>query len=138
LNGYLLDTNIVSEVRKPKPNRAVVEWLQRADANSIHISVVTLGELQQGVEITRTQDVAKASEIEKWIDGLAATMQILPLDGSCLREWARLMIGKPATLSNDCLIAATARVHNLTVVTRNTRDFELFGVALINPFEPPV
>jgi predicted nucleic acid-binding protein len=135
LNDYLLDTNIVSEVRKPKPNRALIEWLQRADPKTIYISVVTLGELQHGVEITRTQDPAKASEIEKWIDGLAATMQILPLDGACLREWARLMLGKPITLTNDCLIAATARVHDLTVVTRNTRDFESFGLRLVNPFE---
>ena len=97
-------------------------------------SAVTLGELQFGIEQTRRQDPIKAAELERWLDEVAKTAQVLPMDVDCFREWARLMIGKPQDLIQDAMIAATARVHSLTVVTRNERDFRHFGVALVNPF----
>ena len=132
---YLLDTNVVSELRKPRPHGAVVAWLEEVDDEDLHLSVVTLGELQAGVEITREQDPEKATEIEEWIDETATTWNLLPLDGRTFRTWARLMHRRSDDLLVDGLIAATAKVHHLTVVTRNVRDFTPFGVETLNPFE---
>lgn len=132
---YLLDTNVVSELRKPRPHGAVVAWVEEANDDDLHLSVVTLGELQAGVEITREQDPEKADELEQWIDLTANTYNLLPLDGRTFRTWARLMHGRSDDLLMDGLIAATAKVHHLTVVTRNVRDFTPFGVETLNPFE---
>jgi toxin FitB len=111
VNKYLLDTNVVSELRKPKRHGAVVAWLDGLDASQMFLAAVTLGELQSGIELTRKQDPAKAQEIEAWVDGLAGSLQVLPMDGACFREWARLMHGKRGDLLEDGMIAATARVH---------------------------
>ena len=90
--------------------------------------------LQAGVEMTRQQDRARAEAIEGWIDALAITQNILPMDGVIIRRWAQLMHRRPADLIEDAMIAATALVHNLTVATRNLRDFERFAVPTLNPF----
>ena len=132
---YLLDTNVISELRRPRPHGAVVAWLQGIADDDLHLSAVTLGELQAGVEITREQDSAKAAEIEAWIDQVAQTWNVLSLDGRTLRTWAKLMHRQQEHLLADALIAATAIVHNLVVVTRNERDFEVFGAKIFNPFE---
>ena len=95
---------------------------------------MTLGELQAGVEITRELDPNKAAEIEAWIDLVAQTWNVLPVDARVFRSWAKLMHRRPGHLIEDALIAATAIVHHLTVVTRNTRDFSIFQVATVNPF----
>lgn len=100
------------------------------------MSVVTLGELQAGVEITRERDPAKANEIEAWIGRVAGLYNVLPLDGACFRAWARLMHRKPDDLVMDALIAATAAVHDLAVVTRNVRDFGRLGSPVLNPWRP--
>lgn len=131
---YLLDTNVVSELRRPKPHGGVVAWLEGVPDEQLHLSAVTLGELQAGVEITREQDVAKAEEIEAWIDQVERVSNVLPLDGATFRVWARLMHRRSDKLIEDALIAATALVYNLTVVTRNVRDFEPLGVKTLNPF----
>lgn len=131
---FLLDTNVVSELRRPKPHGAVVAWIEQTADGDLHISAVTIGELQAGVEITREQDVAKAAEIEKWIDDLAAAYNVLPMDAATFRSWARLMHRRSNTLIDDGMIAATAEVHGLIVVTRNIRDFVPFGVKTFNPF----
>lgn len=96
---------------------------------------MTLGEIQAGVEITRDQDAAKAHAIEQWADQVAATYNVLPMDAQTFRLWARLMHRRSDTLYEDAMIAATARQHELTVVTRNTGDFKPFGVQLLNPFK---
>jgi len=132
---YLLDTNVISELRKPRPHGAVVAWLTGVPDEDLHLSAVTLGELQAGVEITREQDPAKAAEIEGWIDQVADTWNVLPLDGRIFRAWARLMHRRSDDLLVDGLLAATAQVHHLLVVTRNVRDFTPFGVKTLNPFE---
>ena len=115
---------------------AVVAWLKQLRDEQLLLSAVTLGELQAGIERTRVQDTKKALEIESWVDQLADSTQVLPMDAQCFREWARLMSGKSDTLVEDAMIAATARVHGLTVATRKERDFAALGVTLLNPFVP--
>jgi hypothetical protein len=132
---YLLDTNVVSELRKPRPHGAVVAWLQSTAEADLYLSAVTLGEIQAGIELTREQDATKASEIEAWADLVAASYSVLPMDGETFRTWARLMHRKSDTFYEDAMIAATAIVHQLTVVTRNIADFADFNVTLLNPFE---
>ena len=132
---YLLDTNVISELRRPRPHGAVVAWLEGVADHDLHLSAVTLGELQAGVEITREQDPERASQIESWIDQVAQTWNILPLDGRTFRAWAKLMHRRSDDLLADALIAATALTHHLLVVTRNVRDFSSLGVETLNPFE---
>lgn len=131
---YLLDTNVVSELRRPKPHGAVVQWISEAPADRLFLSAVTIGEIQAGIEITREQDRPKAEALELWLEQVVATYQILPMDAAVFREWARLKHRRSDTLVEDAMIAATARVHNFTVVTRNVVDFEVFGLNVLNPF----
>ncbi len=132
---YLLDTNVVSELRRKKPHGAVVAWLQSVDDKDLYLSSVTLAEIQAGIEITRDQDIERAVELEAWLDEVAATYNILDLDGNAFRAWAKLMHKKSDTLYEDGMIAAIAKVNKLIVVTRNITDFESFDVKLLNPFE---
>jgi len=135
-NLYLLDTNVVSELRKPRPHRGVVAWLESIDDAQLFLSAVTLGEIQAGIELTREQDAEKASEIEAWLELLAGAYNVLPMDAATFRVWARLMHRKSDTLYEDAMIAATAKVHGLTVATRNVADFNALGVQVFNPFAP--
>lgn len=122
-------------MRKPKPHGAALGWLQRLELGQGFFSAVTFGEIQKGVELTRQQNPAKANEIEVWAAHLERTSQVLPMDAACFREYARLMIGRSDALAEEAMIAATARVHGLTVATRNENDFAHFGIAVINPFK---
>ena len=131
---FLLDTNVVSELRRSRPHGAVLAWLRATADSDLHLSAVTIGELQAGVEIARDQDPEKANEIEAWVDQVATTYNVIPVDAVIFRSWAKLMHRRTDELIEDAMIAATARVHNLTVVTRNTRDFTPFDVATLNPF----
>jgi len=132
---YLIDTNVVSEMRKPKPHGGAFAWLQSLELGQVFFSAVTFGEIQRGVELTRRQDPVKANEIEVWAAHLERASQVLPMDSACFREYARLMHGRSDTLAEDAMIAATARVHGLTVATRNERDFGHLGVSVVNPFK---
>lgn len=134
---YLLDTNVVSELRKPKPHGAVVQWIHDAADADLHISAVTIGEIQAGIEVTREQDAAKAAELEQWLAQVSETFNIVPMDAAAFREWARLMHSASDALYEDAMIAATARVHKLTVVTRNVVDFKPFRIEMLNPFLTP-
>ena len=135
MNQYLLDTNIISELRKVRPHGAVTAWISAMEEASLFISAVTLGELQVGIERTRRQDPSKASELERWVDRVPAVYRILPMDIACLREWGRIMDKKSPELLQDAMIAATARVHRLIVATRNERDFKQLEVRTFNPFK---
>ncbi len=132
---FLLDTNIVSELRKVRPHGGVIAWYAKSQQKDRFISAVSLYELQKGVEQTRKQDIQKAFELDIWISRLQRTSKILPLGGLEARMAAQLMRGLSEELLEDAMIAATAVVHRLTIATRNTRDFERFGVTLVNPFE---
>ena len=147
---YLLDTNIVSELRKPRPHGAVLAWRHSVPIHQIAIPVpppqqddidhqiaipgIVLAENQAGIELTRKQNPAKALELENWLDEMMNYYTVLPADGAIYREWARLKHGKSIDLDADAMIAATARILRLTVATRNVRDFEQFQVEVYDPF----
>lgn len=132
---YLLDTNVICELRKITPHGAVVAWMETLRVEQIFTSAVTMGELQTGVEVTRRQDAVKAREIESWLSSVEMSFAIVPMDSACFREWARLISGKPDVLREDAMIAATARVHGFEVATRDEKDFKRLGVRIINPFK---
>jgi|SRR5215471_1442937 len=131
---YLLDTNVVSELRRTKPHGGVLAWLESVSDADLHLCAVTIGEIQSGVEIVRERDAAKAAEIESWLEQVVATYNVLAMDARAFRCWARLMHRRSDELIEDAMIAATADVHNLIVVTRNVRDFEQLGARTFNPF----
>jgi predicted nucleic acid-binding protein len=135
MNRYLLDTNVVSELRKPRPHGGVVAWLNHQQEDQLFLSAVTMGELQTGIERTRRQGPSKANDIESWADQLAASFQILPMDTPCFREWGRILDRNPDRLLEDAMIAATARVHQLIVATRNEADFRQLNVRILKPFK---
>lgn len=131
---YLLDTNVVSELRKPRPHGGVLAWLKSLDDAQLCVSAVTLGEIQAGIEIAREQDPAKTVEIEAWLELVAGAYNVLPMDAAAFRAWARLMHRKSDTLYEDAMIAATAKVHDLVVASRNVADFNALGMDVFNPF----
>lgn len=134
---YLLDTNVISALRKTRPHGAVLAWIGGVADADLYISAVTVGEIEAEIEMTRARDKAKAAGIEAWLDQVAATYNILPMDARAFRVWARLMYRQSDQLLEDAMIAATATVHNLVVVTRNIRDFDLLGAKCLDPFIPP-
>ncbi len=133
---YLIDTNVVSELWKPRPDLFAVAWLRRVPDRDLFLSAVTIGELQAGVEKLRIRDVARAEGIETWINQLVTSWNVLPMDTKAFRYWAFLMHGRSGDLIVDAMIAATAHVHGLTVVTRNVRDFARLSVPALDPFAP--
>ena len=132
---YVLDTNIISEVRKPRPHGAVLAWLRVQAADSLSLSAITILELQRGAERTRRQDASKADFLDDWIGGLSDAFSVVALDSDICREAARLMVNKSEDLLPDALIAATARMRRMVVATRNIRDFDQLRVPTYNPFD---
>jgi toxin FitB len=136
--SFLLDTNVVSELRKRSPNPNVLAWHQAHTQAEVFLSVLVLGELRQGVERLRPRDSTQAEVLDMWISGLvrAYSDRILPISVEVADAWGRLnaSVGSPAV---DGLLAATALVHRLTLVTRNVADVARAGVAVVNPFQAP-
>lgn len=132
---YLLDTNVISELRKPKPHGAVLAWIKTIPSSNLFVSAVSIGEIQAGIELTREQNQQKAIELETWLNQIIATNQVLPLDAIRFKIWAKIMHRQPDTVNEDAMIAATAIYSKLIIVTRNIKDFKRFNVKLFNPFE---
>jgi hypothetical protein len=133
--GFLLDTNIVSETRKPHMNERVRAFLSDVDASSLFLSVLTLGELRKGVETKRKSDPDSAALLGGWVDGLEHSFgdRIIAIDGSVARRWGELSSDRSRPVI-DTLIAATALTHGLTLVTRNTKDLQGIDLALLDPW----
>lgn len=134
--AYLLDTCVLSELRKPKAHPGVMAWMAGIQPEEAFLSVLTLGEIRRGLELRRAKDQAAARALERWLLGLEAHYadRILPLTATIADRWGRLSPHQPLPVT-DGLIAATALEHKLTVVTRNTEDFVRSGVSLLDPFE---
>ena len=131
---FLLDTNVVSELRRRRPHLGVLSWIRRVSPDRLHLSAVTVGEIQAGIEITRERDAAKAAELEAWLDEVLASYSVLSMDAAAFRTWAKLMHRRSDAQMQDAMIAAVAIVHRMTVATRNVRDFRPFGVRTLDPF----
>ena len=132
---YLLDTNVISELRKPKPHGAVLAWIKTIPSSNLFVSAVSIGEIQAGIELTREQNQQKAIELETWLNQIIATNQVLPLDAIRFKIWAKIMHRQSDRVNEDAMIAATAIHLKLFIVTRNIKDFKYFNVKLLNPFE---
>ena len=135
--NYLIDTNIISEVRKGKrcdPN--VARWYEKIEDASLYLSVLVIGEIRKGIEKIRPKDGAQANAIENWLVAVdkAFGERILPVDRAVANEWGRLNASRPVPVI-DGLLAATAKIHRMTLVTRNTADIDDLGVHILNPFE---
>jgi len=132
--SFLLDTNAVSEIRRGR-DQWVRAWVSEVADADLHLSVLTLGEIRKGIELLRDRDPAQAEVFASWLNELRTRFadRIVPIDDRVAEEWGRLNAAAPRN-TIDSLIAATARIHELTVVTRNTGDFEGCGVPLLNPW----
>ena len=136
---FLVDTNVISEIRKREradPN--VIRWVNQTPAADIGTSVLVLAEIRRGIEPKRRSDPLQAKSLDRWFSQMRTRLaeRVLPIDETVAETWALLGIPNPLPLV-DSLLAATAKVHGLTLVTRNIADIESTGVALLDPFATP-
>lgn len=135
--SFLVDTNVISELRKGgKCDTSVASWFDALSPDDLFLSVLSIGELRRGIELIRRRDPAAAGALEEWLEGLVRDHgeRILPIDREVASQWGRLSVPDPLPVI-DSLLAATAKVHGLTLATRNTKDLERTGVKCVNPFE---
>ncbi len=135
---YLLDTNVVSELRKRDPDPYVLTWYGTVTSADLFLSVLTIGEIRLGIERLRRKDTAQADLLEQWLRGLHVTYRdhLIDVDTDVAEEWGRLNVPDQLPVI-DGLLAASAKIRSWTLVTRNTTDLGRSGVLLLNPFEPP-
>jgi predicted nucleic acid-binding protein len=136
--SYLLDTNVISELRKgARANRNVRRWFQGVRDDEIFLSVLVLGEIRRGIESIRRRDPPTATRLESWLARITTEHgnRVLPVTAAIAEVWGRFNVPDPLPVI-DSLLAATAHEHGLTVVTRNTRDVERTGVPVLDPFAP--
>ena len=134
--SYLLDTNVLSETRKRQPAAGVAGWIAATPPDQLHVSVLTLGEIEQGIARVRGRgDRQHAAALERWLREVESGFEdrILPVTLPVSAAWGRQQYAQPLPVI-DALMAATAWVHGMTVVTRNVKDFDLAGVQVLNPF----
>jgi predicted nucleic acid-binding protein len=135
---FLLDTNVVSEVRKPAPNPNVRAWLASVPEGDLYLSVLVVGEIRQGIERLRRRDPAQAAPYESWLSALRHRFadRLVPVTAEVCEEWGRLNVPDPLPVV-DGLQAATARIRDWTFVTRNVADLAQVDVRLLDPFDTP-
>jgi toxin FitB len=136
LSSFLLDTNVISELRKGRrADPSVSSWFADIADEEVFLSVLTIGEIRRGVESVRRRDPDSAASLDRWLAGLSEAHgdRIIPVDRAVAEEWGRMNVPNPLPVV-DGLLAATARVLNLTLVTRNIADVEATGVELLDPF----
>jgi predicted nucleic acid-binding protein len=135
--GFLLDTNVISELRRRQPSAAVLDWFAGVPSDEVFLSVLTVGELRQGIERLRPRDPDRADSLNVWLAGLHAQFaeRIATVDSQIAERWGRLNASRPLPVI-DGLLAATALVHGWTLATRNTKDFDGLDLSVVNPFEP--
>ena len=132
---YLLDTEVVSELRRNRSHPTARAWLSSVASDQLYLSSVTVGEIQTGIEIARVKDAPGAAALEAWLDELTGTHRVLPMDSAVFRVWGKLLHRRWDVRMTDAMIAATAVVHRLTVVTGDPEVFDRLGVQTLNPFE---
>ena len=132
---YLLDTNVLSETRRKQAEPRVMSFLMEADPSSLNLSVLSLGELRKGIALKRSSDPEMARQLSAWVDGLELSFaeRILGVDAAVAKLWGDLSAERPRPVI-DTLLAATAMVHELIFVTRNTADVDGIKVRLLNPW----
>lgn len=132
---FLVDTNVISEPLRPRPDPSVLSWFSHNEPQSIYLSVITLGEIRRGIEMVRERRPRYAETLKEWLVYLEQeyNSRTMPVYATEADEWGRMTAD--STLPHvDLLLAATARVHGLTLVTRNTRHVAGFGIRVVNPF----
>jgi len=133
---FLLDTNVVSELRKLRPDEVVRAWLVGVPENQLFLSAFTIGEIQLGIEKKREEgDLAMVGALDSWLGRVVDSYKVIPVSEEIFMKWAQLYHGRPNKFFGDAIIAATALIHGMTVATRNVRDFAQFPVDTYNPFE---
>lgn len=134
--SFVLDTVVLSELRKARPSRKVIQWIKAQEADSLFISVVSVGEIERGIEKARKSDAVFAAELEQWLETLLNLYadRVLPVNANAARHWGRLS-ARLGHEGADLLIAATALTHGSTVVTRNVKHFAPTGVRVLDPFD---
>jgi len=135
--SYLIDTDVLSELRKgPRGNENVRVWISSVADEEMYLSVLVVGEIRRGIDVIRRRDARKAAALEHWLRRLIVDHgeRLLPIDVAIADEWGRLSAARSSPVV-DTLLAATARVHGLTLATRNVRDIAWTGVSFVNPFE---
>ncbi len=132
---YLLDTNIISEISKRTPNSGVLEWFDAAEDTDLFLSVITIGEIRKGIEQKRRTDPGRAERLERTLHTIRTDYRgrIVPISEAVAEEWGRMCMVHP-NHPVDNLLSATAKIHGMTLVTRNIRDVEIHEIAYLNPF----